>query len=360
MLGMRRVVSDSVSVGGAVRKGVRGFVSGDILADERVLRSRRRWWSPASWLSGRAGLVVLVAFLLLGPLYLYFNDRISWLRADRSSVSTYIPQSNEAGRDLTPSEFAMARFFGEPIRLGDGGFPVVRLDTTGEVRELTPVEVEFEESARFASTGENNVVWGPGPRGWGIWWKDQTEVNLLASGSYFTRYRWFEKQKDELSLAVSEVSRGLHLVEAMDFSLWSSEVSGPLYVLTNDLKMRYRPVAFGHWGVVPMQWQCNESFEEELNQGMTQGCPGLEYLSALGDAWVSVGKVVERMQGMSRLGVFMDRMGSRDLHQSDVIMDQVYHASDLLEDVSELERALADLERVSSRREMTIAVRLFE
>ena len=357
---MRRVVPDSSSVAEAVRKGVRGVVSADILVEERARRSRRRWWSPASWLSGRTGLAVLVSFLVLGPLYLYFDGRVSWLPAGSGRAPAYEPRSPDAGRELTPSEFAAARSFGDPLRLGDSGFPVVRLSATGEVRELTPVEMDFDEGVSYVPTGVYNVVWGPGPRGWGIWWKDQSERRVLTSGNHFTRYRWQERQREELSHAASEVSRGLEMVQGMDFSLWSSGVSGPLYILTDDLKDRYPSVAFGHWGAVPMQWQCSDVFEAELNQGVTQGCPGPGYLSALRDAWVDLGVVAERMQGMSRLGVFMERLSARELHQSGVVMEQVYHAADLVEDVDDLHASLARLEGVSARAGMTIAVRLFE
>ena len=112
----------------------------DLLAEERERRrSKVRLAWPGNWFTGRFGLVVLVVFVggglgwsLFQTLGARFDSRSS------SAVSDVLHP--ESGRDLTVAEYALAEQYGQPVFLGDGGMPLIQVEATGEVREITPVE----------------------------------------------------------------------------------------------------------------------------------------------------------------------------------------------------------------------------
>ena len=329
----------------------------DILAEERV-RPRRLWW-PGNWFVGRAGLVFLAVFVAVGLGWAVFS------RMGPGDVRPAVPGNvfpgdhPEAGRGLTVQEGSAAARYGVPLFLGDGGLPVVRMAVTDEVRELTPVEMEFESALPFVSAGHGSVVWNPGPRGWGMWWVDDTERRELRPDVSFSRVRWWRKQQEELRLATAEVSNGLRLVRSMDFEVWREGIGPELAARVAGLKSRYPVTRYGHWGAVPLQWVCDSELESDLNQGLTQGCPGGPYMEVLGDAWTRLGAVVELLDGMGRLGAEMDAMRSHDLYQSDLLLMQVYALADLMGAVEELTESLDILWDETGARGLPVAVRLF-
>ena len=118
----------------------------DILAEERERRLRRRRgiraFFPSSWLTGRAGVFILVVFLLGGLGWLGFQR---WGDADRLGPGSGSPSFSspvpERARDLTASEYSLASRYGRPLYFGTEGVPVVQVEGTGKVRELTPFEL---------------------------------------------------------------------------------------------------------------------------------------------------------------------------------------------------------------------------
>ena len=325
----------------------------DILAEERA-RPRRMWW-PGNWLRGRLGAVLIVLLLAGGSGYLV------WDRVDLPGGGPVAPAPDgeehpEAGRRLTPVEYAAGRPYGRPLFLGDGGLPVVRLDATGDVRELTPVEMEGTGSGLPVPSGNHGVVWTTGPRGWGLWWKEDPEGDVVNSFLEFPRMAWHERQDGELVHAVDRVSLAMRFLGAMEFRPWLEGVSEPVYLLADGLRARYPVTAFGLWSEVPGQWVCSERLEADLNQGVTQGCPGDEYMTALRGAWFELGHVVYIMHGMGSLGVRMDGMDAESLYQSELMGAQAYHMIDLLEEMEELHAALRLLRDVSWREGLPITV----
>ena len=160
---------------------------------------------------------------------------------------------------------------------------------------------------------------------------------------------WHERQSDELGRAVDRVSLAMRFLGAMEFRPWREGVSGPVHLITDGLRARYPVTAFGLWSEVPGQWVCSDTLEADLNQGVTQGCPGEEYMTALRGAWFEMGHVIYIMHGMGSLGVRMDRMDAEALYQSELINVQAYHMIDLLEEMEDLHASLRLLRDVSRR-----------
>ncbi len=330
----------------------------DILAEERG-RPRRMWW-PGNWLSGRVGVVFLVLFLVGAAGFVVWdnvNTRMGGLSgADGMDGSVVVHP--ESGRSLTPAENTVGERYGRPLFLGDGGLPVVRLEATDEVRELTPVEMEYTSIRPYVPVGDGDVVWGPGPRGWGVWWAEDSESLTLNSHRDFNRMWWRKKQSDELARAVSEFSAGMRLVASMEFERWERGIAGGVYRITQDLRTRYSVVSYGHWAAVPGQWRCSDELEIDLNAGVTQGCPGSSYLALLDEVWVQLGHAVFAMDRVGYLGVRMDRMNAEDLYGSGVIRSQAYLVADLIEEVDDLDVSLVRLSDESLAVELPITVRL--
>ena len=241
----------------------------------------------------------------------------------------------------------------------------MRHRVTGVVREVTPVEIEYAVDNAgldrpYLETGVNGVVWTTGPRGWGMWWKQDSALEALGPVVSFPRERWRSKQEDELELALSSVTEALQQVGAVDFTVWRSGLSQGFYATTRDLRSVHPVVAdHGFWWAVPHQWSCDLELERAVNADITQGCPPGEYHVALDEAWTRVGVVVDLVHGMGKLGLIMDSMRTGDLYDSGLVADQAYAAADLLDEVRRLEVALEVLRYVSARQGLIIDVGLF-
>lgn len=337
----------------------------DILSEQRERGPRKLWW-PGNWLSGRAGIVAVVGFIVLG---------LGWIVVD-GGVGLGEPGSNlepppveyvhpEAGRGLTGPEYALAEPFGEPLLLGKGGVPLVRHRSTGLVRPLTPVEVDYSVvnaglDRPYLETGVDGVVWTTGPRGWGIWWKENSALSAIGPLVSFPRERWRSKQEAELELALAGVTEALRGLGAVDFTVWRSGGSQGFYAVARYLRGVHPVVAdHGLWWAVPHQWSCDLGLERALNAGVTQGCPPVEYQVALEESWSRLGVVVDLVYGMGRLGMVMDSMSTGDLYDSGLVADQAYAAADLLDEVRRLEGALEVLRHVSAQQGLIIDVGLF-
>ena len=310
--------------------------------------------------------MVLVAFIVLGLGWILIGGGF---RSDgkRSSAALPLLESAhpDAGRPLTGLEYALAEPFGEPLRLGDRGVPLLRHRETGVVREVTPVEVEYAAQMAgldrpYLETRVNEVVWTTGPRGWGIWWKEHSALSAIGPLVSFPRERWRSKQEAELELALAGVTEALQGVRAADFTVWRSGLSQGFYATARDLRGVHPVVAdHGLWWAVPHQWSCDLALERALNAGITQGCPPSEYHVALDEAWTRVGVVVDLVHGMGKLGLIMDSMRTGDLYESGLVADQAYAAADLLDEVMRLEGALEVLRYVSAQQGLIIDVGLF-
>lgn len=279
---------------------------GDLLAEERERRQRRRrgfravW--PGFWLTGGTGLAILVVFLVSGLGWLGFRqwDQFDFPlgRADRpappAEAVTSGPEPPERLRDLTAAEHAQAARFGSPLYLGAGGSPVVAVAATGTVRELTPFELELESPVSYRSTRRGLVVQTAGPRGWGLWWRDTAELDSLAPLLSFDRRAWRDRQEAELNRTLRGIYLGFFVLNSLDYAQWERGLGEPLLSTMARVKEPYPPAGWGLWSGVPGRWVCDAALERQLAQGVGPGCPGREYREALGDAWFAFARRLGR------------------------------------------------------------------
>ena len=322
----------------------------DILESERERRGRRRRGLrallPGYWLTGRFGVAVLCLFIAGGVGWIGFQKFVSSDRLEAAPVSR-ADRHPESGRDLTVSEYSMAVRFGEPLRLGSGGLPVVRVLGTGEERELTPLEMETDAAYSLRASPRGTVIEVPGPRGWGMWWLDRSEQNLLRPRLSFDRLSWVEKQEDELVRLTRGVRWGVWIVSQLDLKVWKRGAGEPMLGLLAEIRRTYPPAQRGHWSAVPGLWACDLQLEMDLHQGLTPGCPGDEYKDVLGEAWARGGMVVDRLERIARMVERMDQSGAADLYRSTMQSSLAYEIMDLSDDIDDFDSSLAELRRVS-------------
>ena len=321
----------------------------DILWQEKARRRSRgrvtRFFSPGWWLEGRRGAAALALFLVIGGglfILRFLNGGVGGGDPVYVDYSSAAPVA-DAGRRLTGVEHGMASAFGEPLYLGRGGLPVVEHAATGEVRELTPMEEAYYELSEgtnppFLPTGENGVVWNPGPSGWGMWWKDTSEADALKPVRRYPRLPWRDKQEVELQEALRLLSGAVDAMSAVNLEAWDSTVMPRVMAWVDRLKEAY-PLGgeWGHWYAVPGQWVCDLELEAQLTMGITQGCPPDTYGIALAESWRQIGRTAEHLEGMARVGRQMDGLAYDDILDSGLYRTQYFYfitLADILEDLA--------------------------
>ena len=331
--------------------------SGDILSEERESRLQRRRRGvrallPGNWVRGRPALVLLVCLLVGGLGWFGFNywengpsanSRYGPVSDSRSGLS--LPPERERG--LTSSEYSSAARFGKPLYVSRAGAPVIRVPSTGQVREVTSFEMDFDSAFSEIASPRGRVIGVPGPRGWGLWWRDTSALHSMQPLATYERLSWSRRQESELRRVAQGISLGMGAIGSINLNRWSPGQGAPLLRLISDLKEPYPPVRHRLWSSVPDLWVCDFSLESDLHQGITPGCPGEEYSDALRSAWSSAGAVVMQMEGIARLMRRIDAMGAEERHLSTVLAALSYEIIDLAPLVDDLEADLAELRRVS-------------
>ena len=344
-------------------------VRDDLLAEERARRSRglRARVPLLRLFNGRVFAFGAAAVALAGLALAFVQNGTPSVRlpgGGEAPVMAAEPHP-EAGRELRGLETLQAEWLGRPVRLGEGGLPVVEHRVTGEVREMTPVEVEFYDETHggirpFIETGVNGVVWNPGPDGWGMWWRDNSLQVELLPDALFTRERWRDRQEAELSRAADLLSRGLVELDHYRPEEWVRGPSARIANLMAELRAVHPVVAeHGFWEGVPGQWLCDDGLEAAVTLGVSQGCPPAHYRDFLYEAWGRLGAAADHLAGLARLGLVIDRLPARDYYQSTVREEFFYTLIDLDELVGRVIVALAGLQQVSVGQELPIIVRLF-
>lgn len=336
--------------------------SADILAEERVRRFRWWWigdWMPGRWLKGRVGLVVAACFCIVGGVWVsFFSGEESGGAVGETGSRAGGPL--RGGGVLSTMDANRAERFGEPLFLGEGGLPVVQLRSTGEVRELTPVEWGYDSGLPYVRTGVDGVVWTTGPRGWGMWWReDMDELSVFTDGG-FSAELWRQKQESELRWVAGRVTEGLRGVMAMEPDNWRRGNGEVVEGLVREVRLRYSVETGGVWAGVPGRWVCDIGLERDLTQGLTDGCPGSDLLGVVAYAWDDMGAVVDQLGGMARLAGVMDGLGTRELYESELVGDMWYRFRDLGLQVEVLNARLDFLSSESSRVGLPVRVALFD
>ena len=324
---------------------------GDILADERVRRRSSKlrfigllspWGRRAEPMPGSIKFLLLVAMVSIMVVGVWITRDV-YIDQARGMVARapIFPDIAEgphpdAGRSLEGHEYSLASQYGDPLDLGEGGRPVVRFED-GDVRELTELEVEWDSPIPFRPTGLNNMVFGPGPRGFGLWFDEQ-----LPDGSpdyVYNRIRWAERQEFELSRAVGLVADGMKLYVSVDSDNFSTEPTLGLEKVITELERSNRHTFKDRWQHAPEYWGCSAELERDLHFGLTAGCPGGQLVEDLERAWLLVGEVSQLFRRMVETTLFMSVYSRSDWAYAGV------HES-LLQQREEMQRQLLSLDSV--------------
>lgn len=141
----------------------------------------------------------------------------------------------------------------------------IKYSLTGAVQEVTPVEPGFPANRPYLPGGSAGVVWNPGPRGLGLWWRHDPVWDLRLNRRLLDRYAWRERQAADLEHALEELAYALRQFDAMDLAAWEYGPPSRVYESMTRLKARY-PAArnAGSRSAVPAQWVCDPNLERDL------------------------------------------------------------------------------------------------
>ena len=339
----------------------------DILAGERVAK---RGWFAALRGGPLAGWRLVAGAALLAGFGLAFtmagNDDSSQSPLDgQMERPSYIGPDGGPDFDaaLTGADYGAAVGYGTVVGRGPGGRPAVAHEASGEVRELTVVEIEFGRGDVVQEVaGKDGAVWNPGPRGLGLWWRaadDGGQVAVARPKLRFAREAWRQRQQGELNYALNLLDPALSLVE---FQLageagpgpWSEDarrvVGEPLALL----RARHEPAVWGKWASVPAQWECDVNLEKDLTQGITVGCPRLESHAALAAAWVSVGRLAEELDKLGKIETAWAGLSGRDTFSSNWGGERLYTMYDVGVALGKLDQALFELFLVTEKEHLPL------
>ena len=334
----------------------------DILAQDRASRSRFRMFHPFA--GRRGGLIILALCTLLGGfLYLYprLTGEVGFSPPTGGYASPFPVSPQSADVPVSPAVMAQAHMFGEVVGSSSNGMPLIEDPLTGDVRELTPVEADFPAHLPYASTGNRNVLWTPGPRGWGVWWQDQETEARLNARNTLDRGGWRVKQEQELSAAVAAVRVMLQRSMAFDFEVWAQGVAPDLVYGTDVISQRYDVVpGKRYWSAVPARWVCSSFVEQSLNLGVSQGCPSVELEQALAAVWYDFGEIHGYLARLGRYGVRVDAMPTGQVYESAALLDLAHIFEDMRRAVLAFQESLDDLATLSWNEELPISVELFQ
>lgn len=150
----------------------------DILAEER---NRRRGWF---WML-RGGPVAGYRLILFGAVFGVIGLGYTALglggdddpAVGRSALDGGLGSGGRSSavfldEGVGAADYGAAIGYGQVVGEGPGGRPVVAVEGSSEVRELTEVEVEFGRGDVVREVPEKDgALWNPGPRGLGLWWR---------------------------------------------------------------------------------------------------------------------------------------------------------------------------------------------
>ena len=253
-------------------------------------------------------------------------------------------------------ELAAGARYGRPLYAGASGRPVVVLEGSGEVRELTEYELNFPEGQAFVSVGDGLTVRAPGPRGLGMWWDHRPAERLRTRWTVLDRGGWGDRQESELDFVVGGIAGALSRLAAHDFDPWGEGLSDAIMTELAPVVERYPLGERGSWRDQPRRWRCDWELETDLRLGRSEGCGHAAVDELLGDVWAEAGGLVDGLLQVARLAEYRDRM-SLDVGIVSGVTDEVLNASlDVMEAAPALETALERLWTESRDAELTIAV----
>lgn len=328
------------------------------MLDERGRRPRfsRLGWLFGGLFSGKFGLVAL-AVLVVGGVGLLAYEGIFGKVGSSDAPRVVRVDHPEAGRELTSVERSLAERFGIPLRLGVNGRPVVRMEDSGEVRELTPVEVEFPAGSAFEYS-DSGSAWAPGPRGWGVWWDADMARNSAFETLHLGRESWVARQNEEMERALLGLEHGVRMLLELDFETWRYGQGEEFAAMMRAYVESYPFREPGYWGMIPERWVCSEKLEFELRHGVSEGCPSMDVVNGVSRVWIEIGVFAEQLMGIAEMAEFRDSQTTKQAAATNTMTEMSAAVGDLvgmrerLPEALERLRFAAEEERLSMWHEM--------
>lgn len=341
------------SLPSALDKPVSRASQEDLLAEERASRRRGlRRFLPFRFLNtGRGGLAFVLLFVLGGSGVLLFVPR------DSDPYGRVVPDASPVQFDLSADgrlgvgEASVAARYGSPLGRSTDGVPIIQVESTGEIREITPLELEFAEEApggisllSSSLPAHADVVWNPGPKGLGQYWEPRLRQRSLEPLLRFGRSDWLEWQEERLAEAVELLSQSISSLGGVAPGLWEPGAGQRIHQPIAELRELY-PEAHLHdtWAGVPLRWVCDPSLEQSLTVGITLGCPGPGFDAKLVSAWDRVGSLGDSLALVGEAAIRGEAMGSRNLAISGLQQDIGHYILDLIPSARELDNRLIAL-----------------
>ena len=342
----------------------------DLLADVRNSRRYRFFRRFATGSGGRpwklAAVLTAVFFVLWGwgqffaPDFRLGGGGPSGSEFKAGAAGSAADAGGDSGGFGRPGDVARASRYGRVTApAGPGGLPVIEHSGTGEVREVTAIELEFPANRPYLSAGPEGVVWNPGPRGLGLWWRRDLLAELRLNRLMLDRFAWRERQYAELEYALGELSYALGQFDLIDLVAWEYGPPARIHESMTRLQARY-PAArtVGAWSAVPGQWVCDPNLERDLEGERGPGCPSAELNGQLTRTWHQVGLVAERLRELGRRGQQLSRMRPDTVVDLQLGLRFGYSAVEGRHDLRQLRQALEELSEMSRREELPINLRL--
>ncbi len=283
------------------------------------------------------------------------------LPAGPLEASPFIVASRAFSAPAGAALLAQAEAFGEVLGTSSDGLPVVEHSVTGEVRPLTPVEADFPVHLPYVRTGVRDVVWSPGPHGWGLWWNPDQYGSLLSDSTSLDRTGWRQQQERELRYAVRVLASLLEHLLVFDFDVWVPHQSDLLVQGTEGLAARYPSVvSLDSWDAIPLSWSCDPFVDSTYKLGVSLGCPSGDLEQRLSTVWNQVGVVHGQLSRFGRIGVRVDDVPTEVVYSSTVLRDLAFLFEDLRRDARDLQILLEALRVASWEEDLPIDVELFQ
>ena len=303
---------------------------GDGSSKRKGRRLRRLpWWLAhfLDWLSPGAVVAMLgilvIAAGLMGARHLVQENRET---AYSEQPESYAPVSYEGevspqwGQQLGALEELRYRRFGLPLHYGPSGVPLIEVERTGDVRELTEMEMEFPHDVNELSVpGAPGVVYAPGATGHGVRWREPVKYRDVPASRGVDRITWFKEQERLLNGALRDVNLVVAQVALVPPGAWDKRWAEDVQASVDAVNEKYVAGDPDQWMLAGYRIRCNRQLDLEYRQGLTEGCPTAAYRDAVAMVWLHLGNVVDTVR----------RLAEAELLESNAAFRRFYEDADI-------------------------------
>ena len=298
-------------------------------------RRRRRflrrfpWWVSVGFDRLSTGVVVLVMLVglvtvsLVGVRYFLVDrgdDVDDAVLASSVSVDYEGEFDSRFGQEIPPLKRLRWERFGRPLHIGPRGIPLIESAVSGEVREMTDMEMSFPHDVDYRrDPNDRSIVLAPGPTGYAVrWWLPETYEELPKARA-FDRVGWFVAHESRLEAAVGDISLGLFHISRNPPTAWDRRWGEELVAISDAVTDTYAYGNPDYWTLVPGLLYCSSNLESVYRSGVTEGCPSKGYQDTVAVIWRDLGRIVD----------VMDRLGKSAMLQSHHQVGHLFRDEDL-------------------------------